>query len=137
MKSAINFILEDSKEIKGYDNILVTNIHTIINGYVDDILCECLDQLEIDTRKHVLDEILNKLAFEGRAVFKFVNATLLADRIIKNELDTKKLSSIIRDIKSLWSEYVILDMFNSIPSIKIDNYYNEGVNTVITLSKTA
>lgn len=137
MKTAINFILDNSSQIKGYDNILITNINTIINGYVDDILCECLDDLEEEIRLSVLNEIINKLAFEGKAVFRFVNATLLADRIIKNELDTKKLSSIIKNIKSLWSEYVIIDIFNSLPSIKVDNYYNENVNTVITVIKSA
>jgi hypothetical protein len=136
MKSAINFILDETNEIKGYDNVQIADIHTIINGYVDDIMCECLDKLDPDVRMNVLREIVNKLAFEGKAVFRFVNATLLADRIIKNELDTKKLSGIIKDIKSLWSEYVIIDAFNSLPSIKIDNYYNEGVSTVITLLKT-
>lgn len=136
MKTAINFVLNNTANIKGYDNVLINNIHTIINGYVDDILCICLDELDWDIRKNVLDEIINKLAFEGKAVFKFVNATLLADRIIKNELDTKKLSDIIKNTKSLWSEYVILDIFNSLSSIKVDNYYNEGVNTVITILKT-
>ena len=86
--NAINFTMGDSETISGYTNIDInTGLSSVINGSTKNILCECLDKIPIQARNTALQQITNKLAFDGEAIFKCLNATVLAERILKNELD--------------------------------------------------
>jgi hypothetical protein len=134
--NAINFTIGDSETISGYTNIDInTGLSSVVNGSTKNILCECLDRVPIQTRNTALQQITNKLAFEGEAIFKFLNATVLAERIIKNELDCIKVSSIISNIVSIWTEYYILEIFNSIPNIIVKKTYIDNIYSVITITK--
>lgn len=135
MNRNINIVLEDSKKIEGYENINIQDINNVINGYVNNIICECLDNIDFLQRLDVVKAIIGKLAFGGMATFKFVNATMFANRIIKNEIDVKKISDTIAEIRSLWTESMILEIFSSLPNLKIDKNYIENVHTVITVTK--
>jgi hypothetical protein len=137
MNQPINFIVESNQKIEGYLNIDMSaqEAQSITNGSVENMLCECLDYLAFDIRHKVLKDIISKLAFDGIATFKFVNATLLANKTFKNEIDSNKLSQLIANIKSLWTEYYILELFNSMPNIEIEKYYLDYVYTIITLKK--
>lgn len=134
--NAINFNIGDSKTIPGYTNIDInTGLSSVVNGSVKNILCECLDKIPIQVRNTVTQHIISKLAFEGEATFKCLNATVFAERILKNELDCIKVSSIISDIVSMWTEYYILAIFNSIPNIVIKKSYIDNIYSVITITK--
>lgn len=136
MSTRINFVTKESPVVDGFHNVNINNEMTsVINGSVQHILCEQLDDIPIQIRNHALSEILNKLAFDGEATFKFINATVLANRIIKNEIDCTKISGYIQSIKSLWTEYYILEIFNSIPNIVTNKYYLDNVHSVISVSK--
>jgi len=134
--NAINFTMGDSETISGYTNIDInTGLSSVVNGSTKNILCECLDRIPIQARNMALQQITNKLAFDGEAIFKFLNATVLAERIIKNELDCIKVSSIISNIVSIWTEYYILEIFNSIPNIIVKKTYIDNIYSVITITK--
>lgn len=134
--NAINFIIGDNTIIPGYTNIdLNTGLSSVVNGSVKNILCECLDQMPIQVRNTALQHITNKLAFDGEAIFKFLNATVFAERILKNELDCIKISSVITDVSSMWTEYYILEIFNSLPNIIVKKSYIDNIYSVITITK--
>ena len=136
MNHHINFTIDNKQPtIDGYENIGIDNIGNIINGSVSDILCECLDLVAAKNRLDVLKAVLSKLAFEGSATFKFVNATVLGARVAKNDLDWHKLSDIVSKCQSWWTEYVITDIFYSIPNMTIEKYYIDNVYSIITLRK--
>lgn len=137
MNQQLNIVNNNKQEIAGYQNINVNELNNIVNGYIDQIVCDCLDELSFDSRNIVTREIINKLSFDGTATFRFINATVLSNRILKNELDSQKLSSFIPNVQSLWTEYYIIEMFNSIPNIYIEKYYIENIYTVISINKKA
>lgn len=134
--NAINFTMGDSENVSGYTNIDInTGLSSVVNGSTKHILCECLDRIPIQARNMALQQITNKLAFDGEAIFKFLNATVLAERIVKNELDCVKVSSLISNIVSIWTEYYILEIFNSIPNIIVQKSYIDNIYSVITITK--
>lgn len=135
MNRNINLIIDDSESIEGYQNIKIQELNNVINGFVNNIICECLDKIEFMQRLDVFKAILSKLAFDGVATFKFINATMLAGRILKNETDAKKISDIIKTTNSLWTESLIVEAFSSFPNIVIQKNYIEHIYTVITVTK--
>lgn len=136
MNRNINLIIDDSESVDGYQNIKIQDLNNVINGFVNNIICECLDKIEFQQRLEVFKGILSKLAFDGIATFKFINGTMLASRIIKNEIDAKKISDIIKNINSLWTESLVLEAFSSFPNIRVEKNYIEHIYTVITVTKT-
>lgn len=135
MNRNINLIIDDSSSVEGYQNIKIQDLNNVINGFVHNILCECLDQIEFQQRLEVFQGIIAKLAFDGTATFKFINGTMLASRILQNELDAKKISDIIKHIQSVWTESLITEAFSVFPNIKIQKNYIEHIYTVITVIK--
>lgn len=135
MNRQVNFITNNTKEINGYNNINVNDLPNIINGSINNIVCECLDDTIFDTRSKIIVEIINKLAFEGKATFLMINGTVLANRILKNEIDSNKLSSVLSEVKSIWTDYYITEIFNNMAHIAIEKYYIENIYTVIGITK--
>jgi hypothetical protein len=136
MNRPINFIVDESDNHPTYDNVNVTNLNNVINGYLPNIVCDCLDKIPFSARHGIFFEIINKLAYNGEAVFKMINGTIMSNRIQKNEISCDKLSEIIDPIKSIWTDYLINDLFNQLPNIKIQKYYHENVYTIISVVKT-
>lgn len=136
MSRNINIVLDDSNKLEGYENVNIQDMNNIINGYVNNIICECLDKIDFVQRIDAVRAIVGKLSFGGTATFKFINATMFANRIIKNEIDVQKMSDIIIGTRSLWTESMILEVFSSLPNLKIDKNYIEHVYTVITVTKS-
>jgi hypothetical protein len=135
MNRKVNFITNNTKEIDGYNNINIVDLPNIINGSINNILCECLDDIPFETRGKTILDIVNKLAFEGKATFLMINGTVLANRILKNEIDSSKLSSTLSAIKSIWTDYYITEVFNNMTHIEIEKYYIESIYTSITINK--
>jgi hypothetical protein len=135
MNRQVNFITNNTKEINGYHNININDLANIINGSITNIVCECLDDLPFETRSKTVVDIINKLAFEGKATFLMINGTVLANRVLKNELDSNKLSSIINEVKSIWTDYYITEVFNNMAHIQIEKYYIENIYTAISINK--
>jgi hypothetical protein len=135
MNRQVNFITNNTKEINGYHNININDLPNIINGSITNIVCECLDDLPFETRGKTVMDIINKLAFEGKATFLMINGTVLANRVLKNELDSNKLSSIINEVKSIWTDYYITEVFNNMAHIQIEKYYIENIYTAISINK--
>lgn len=135
MSMNMNFILDDSGSLDGYHNVKIQDINNVVNGFVDNVICNCLDLLDFNQRESVLQAIVSKLAFEGTATFRFINATMLAGRIIKNELNSSKVSAVIGDAKSLWTDSTILETVSALPNIQIQKNYIENIYTVISVKK--
>ena len=130
------YISKDADHVlANYQTILIQDINKVINGYINNIVCECLDSVDYKERLSSIYSILSKIAFEGSATFKFLNASVLAARVLKNEIDSEKLSQIIKDTASIWTESRILEVFASMPNIVVQKNYVENIYTVITVHK--
>lgn len=135
MSHNINFILDDPESLDGYQNVKIQDINNVVNGFVENIICNCLDLIDFNQRENVLQAIVSKLAFEGTATFRFMNATMLAGRIIKNDLNSAKISAAISTCKSIWTDSTILEIMSSLPNIQIQKNYIENIHTVISIKK--
>lgn len=135
MNRNVNLIIDDTDSIEGYQNIKIQELNNLVNGFINNVICECLDKIDFQQRIDVFRAIVGKLAFEGHATFKFINATILASRILKNDIDSKKISDILKDARSVWTESIIMEIFSSLPNIVIEKSYIEHINTVITITK--
>jgi hypothetical protein len=135
MNRNIYISIDKNHNLENYQTIPIENISTIVNGYITNIICECLDQVEYTQRELVAHQIITKISFEGFATFKFLNASILGAKILKNELDSEKLSIVIKNLKSIWTESKITDFFASIPNIVVQKNYIEHIYTVITICK--
>lgn len=136
MNRQTNFVVDAADNHQDYDNININDINNVINGYLSNIVCNCLDKTPIKNREAIFRAVLAKLAFNGEAAFKMINATVLANRIQKNEINCDKLSESIENAKSLWTEYTIENIINSLPNIKIKKMYIENIYSVMVLIKT-
>ena len=131
----ISIDTNNQEKISNYNTVPIQEVPNIINGCIDNIVCECLDQIDIKHRDSVLSSILSKLSFEGSATFKFINGSVLASRILKNEINEDKLSEIIQNTQSVWTEPKIAEFFNKISNISIQKNYIDNIYTVITVYK--
>jgi hypothetical protein len=135
MNRNVYITIDKSSNIDNYTTISINEVSSLVNGYVSNIVCECLDQIEYKARSLVLNDIISKIAFEGSATFKFLNGSVLASKIIRNDIDSQKISSYITNAKSIWTESKILQVFNSFANIMIQKNYIENIYTVLVVTK--
>lgn len=131
----INFVTNQENNIADYENIDISQIEQITNGYVKDMVCSCLDNLDFGVRDFVFAKLIEKMSFDGTLRLKMINSTLLAHKILKNEIGAEKVSEIISKTKSLWSDYLIMDHISRLENIDIEKLYSENVYSVVVLHK--
>lgn len=131
----VNFIVDQNNYLPDYENIDISNIKSITNGYIKEMVCSCLDELDFDIRDFIFMNLIEKLSFDGTLRLKMINSTLLAHKILRNEIGPKKVSEIISQSKSMWSDYLIMDHIGNLNNIDIEKLYSENVYSVIILHK--
>jgi hypothetical protein len=131
----VNFIVDQNNYLPDYENIDISNIKSITNGYIKEMVCSCLDELDFDIREFIFMNLIEKLSFDGTLRLKMINSTLLAHKILRNEISPKKVSEIISQSKSMWSDYLIMDHISNLNNIDIEKLYSENVYSVIILHK--
>lgn len=135
MNRNIYISTDKNYNLENYTTIHVDDISKIVNGYIANIICECLDNIEYSQRESIAHQIITKMSFEGSATFKFLNGSILGAKILKNEIDSEKLSLAIKNSKSIWTESKITEFFASLPNITIQKNYLEHIYSVITIYK--
>lgn len=136
MNRNLNLVLNNNSPVlEGYANIPISDLDTVVNGYINNVVCEYLDHLPHIQRIPILGSIISKIAFEGSATFKMINATVLSQKILRNEINSEQLSNIISSIQSMWTESIIDSVFNNIQHITIQNHYIDNIYSIISVSK--
>lgn len=133
-----NLITQNSSQsaISGFDNLDVDNLDKLINGTIDFIVCESLDDLDYVSRLKIINTIFKKLSFGGEVTFKFLNSYQLCKNIIKGDMTSKSLSEVVASVNSLFLESDMMDIINQMESVKIIKIYNNNNHIVMNIKKT-
>lgn len=135
MISEINIIADSKQTINGYNNVLYKDIDNITNGFVSNIICTTLDGLSYEDRTATISSIFKKIGYGGSATLKFINPGLLANQIKINPMDSKKLSDIVSEIKSLAFIDNMISFISQNPDLKIIKQYNDGIFSILHIEK--
>jgi len=131
----INIINTDQEKIDGYYNINIEQAGKLINGTVEEMVCVVLDKYSYKDRISNLIMMCKKLGNLGLLTLKFVNATKICKDVIKGNMSSQHLSSVVLESNSLFLESDIIEIVSQIENIKIYKMYNDNTNTVIVLQK--
>lgn len=131
----INIIAHPSQTVEGYQNVPLDQLVSITNGYVKSIICNCLDYLPFEQRRALFLELINKICIEGTLTLRFLNASLLPNKIISGDITGQKLSEIITNIVSCWSENEFQEALQQTHNCSISKLFHEQVYTVVSIQK--
>lgn len=136
MINQANIIIDPKQALDGYSNILVSDIGAVTNGYVQNLICNVLDQLTFDQRNQVFVEALKKLCDGGVLTTKFMNLSLLPNKINSGDITGQKLSEILISIQSCWSENEFSMIMSQMKGYSITKLFHDMIYTVVTIQKT-
>lgn len=136
MINQANIIIDPKQALEGYNNILVTDIGNVTNGYVQSLICNVLDQLPFEQRNQVFVETLKKLCDRGVLTTKFMNISLLPNKINSGDITGQKLSEILIAIQSCWSENEFSTIMSQMKGYSITKLFHDMIYTVVTIQKT-
>lgn len=120
---------------QGLNNISCDTLSQVTNGFVKHIDCLCLDELMIAERNQIFDTIISKLCIGGQLSLKMINLDLLANKIKKSDLTGEKLSAVLPNINSVWSDYETNYMINKY-KLLVKGMYYDNIYTIYQLEKT-
>lgn len=133
----INLVKEiNETNPKGMNNVNIETLSQVTNNFVEHIDCLCLDELPVEVRNQVFPMILSKLCIGGTLSLKTINLRLLANKIKKSELTGDKLSAMLPQINSVWSDNETSDLINKY-GLVIKGMYYDQIYTIFQLEKTA
>lgn len=135
MINELNIIADPEQSVEGYQNVLANQVPQITNGYVKNIICNCLDQLPFDVRNSVFLQALNKLCINGTLTIRYLNVSLLPNKIIIGDLTGKKLSEILPNLNSCWSDNEFAELMQQAQGCVISKLFYEHIHTVASIQK--
>lgn len=95
------------------EKISIDELNTIPNGSIKHIYCEILDSIDFDNREKLQSEILKKVMVDGTIYLRLLNSTLLAKKIIRQEIDLKTLNDVIFNTFSIIDNSTIISWMES------------------------
>ena len=119
---------------KNMNNVDLEQLKTITNGFVENIDCICLDQFDLKSRNELMVTMTQKLSSKGAIALKVLNLNLLASQIDKCGITGQKLSEILPQINSAWSDQECSDVINQL-NLKIKGMYYDYIYTIYQLEK--
>lgn len=136
MINQINIITDATHAVEGYDNVSVTDVQHITNGYVQHITCNILDQVDFSGRNQLFVELLRKLCPKGEIVVKFFNLSLLPNKILSGDITGQKFSDMLPSLQSCWSETDFTQLVSQLKGYAITKLFHDMTYTVVTIQKT-
>lgn len=131
----VNICMSEKDAISGYANISVSQIQSMINGSIDDILFKGLDSVNHDQREALIIETLNKLKNNGTATFEFLDMLSIGRDIYNGVASSKYISNLIQNRSSVGYEKDFLELISNHKQFKIKNKYHNDTNIVIVIYK--
>lgn len=131
----INVCMSDKDVITGYNNISVSQIPSLINGSIDDLLFKGLDAMTHDQRASTVIEILNKLKHQGTATFEFLDMLSVGRDIYNGVANSKYVSNLIQNRSSVGYESDFIELISNYKQFKIKNRYHNDTNIVVVIHK--
>ena len=78
--------------------------------------------------------MINKLCIGGTAAIKILNPSLMANKINKSEINGRKLSDLLVNIKSVWSLEEVDDILKQL-NLNVKGLYYENLYSIYQLEK--
>jgi len=119
---------------KNMNNVDLEQLKTITNGFVENIDCICLDLFDLKSRNELMVTMTQKLSSKGVIALKVLNLNLLASQIDKCGITGQKLSEILPQINSAWSDQECSDVISQL-NLKIKGMYYDYIYTIYQLEK--
>lgn len=132
----INLVKEiNDKNPKELNNVNPETLTQVTNNFVQHIDCLCLDEFALSDRNKIFGLMMNKLCIGGVLSLKIINLGLLANKIKRAEMGGEKLSDIISQTNSVWSDHETNEMLNKY-RLLIKGMYYDNIYTIYQLEKT-
>jgi hypothetical protein len=120
MNRSINlYTIKKPEQMKGFDNIEISDLPNIINHSIDHIYCGCLEYFDATTTIGTAGEIGEKIRPNGLITFTTNNLKHISRQYFNNSLSDSDLLNLISGIKSVFSMKQISSMFEENKSFKI------------------
>lgn len=131
----INICLSDQDVIDGYQNISISQIDSVVNGSVDEILFTKIDNVPYGERLSVFSNILNKIKYNGVLITELLDLISIGKDISSGSLSSKTVSSLIQNIVSVGYEFDILEYVGNFPQYQIQKKYSHNYKLKIHIVK--
>lgn len=135
MINEINIVSSADQNLDGYQNVPIDQVKSITNGYVKNIICNCLDQLNYDNRNALFLELTQKMCVNGTLTIRFLNLNLIPNKITNGDITGQKFSSILGYTNSCWSENEFSDLIQRLGDCVIAKLFHEHIYTVVSLQR--
>lgn len=136
MIGQINIVIDESEDsVEGYHNISIDKLQSITNGYVESIVFTTIDKIDSGDRQKALVESLKKIMPGGQLTIRFLNLLSLASKLKASHIDGDKFSSIVKGLKSFWTESDFLGIISSVSDYKLIKIINEDLHLIAVIEK--
>lgn len=126
--------IDDTNNPNNLNNIDPDKLNGITNGFVENIDCICLDEFNIKDRNSLMVAMTHKLSAKGSISLKILNLNLLANQISKCAITGEKLSTVLPNIQSVWSDQECDDVLSQL-NLKVKGKYYDYIYTIYQLEK--
>lgn len=131
----INICLSDKDVIDGYQNISISQIDTLINGSIDEILFTKLDNVPFNDRLSILANVLNKIKFNGVLIIEMLDLIAIGKDMSSGSVTSKTISSLVENIVSVGYEFDILEYVGNFPQYQVQKKYSHNYKLKIHIAK--
>lgn len=135
MIDSLNIVINDSDFIQGSNNIKFQDINKITNGFVNNIVCSSIDNIDSESRNIFFTELLRKLSPSGSLTIKYLNTLLLSKKIKNSNINGETFAQVVNDIKSSWMEGDLMAILSSLPDYQLIKSYNEDIYSIVVITK--
>lgn len=136
MINQINIVVDKNTDtVEGYNNLGISDIEKITNGYVNNIIFTSIDKIPQNLRDSTFQSVLRKLSHGGTLTLKYLNPHQVAHRIKNNTLSAEQFSNIVNKISSCWMEPDFLSLVSNYEGYKISKHYYDDIFCVSIIEK--
>jgi len=135
MIQQVNMVIDKEDFVVGYNNIGVDKLTQLTNGYVNSIVCNCVDKISEDTRNSLFMEMLKKLNHGGQLTVRFLNPILVCNKVKNGFVDGMGFSKMVDGLRSSWTEPDFLALISQLNGYSLIKMYSENIHTIAVIEK--
>jgi hypothetical protein len=128
-------VIDKEDTVVGYNNIGIDKLTQLTNGYVNSIVCYCVDKIPGDTRNSLFMEMLKKLNHGGQLTVRFLNPTLVCNKVKNGFVDGMGFAKMVDGLHSSWTEPDFLALISQLNGYSLIKMYSENVHSIAVIEK--
>lgn len=118
-----------------YEYYHIMEIDKMINGSIDEILCDCIDLVPFVDRPKLVTILLSKLKIDGTLILKCNDLYTLCKYIMNNKISIEQANLILGSSASITDDSYNEHILNEITNAKILDTLYDGFARTITLQR--